>query len=109
MTFRFPGESDEYRQARDELLEAEVALRRQIDAVAAQRRRLPLGGALPRDYAFEERDPGTGAAREVRLSELFENGKEGPRHVDFMWPLWAILDRTPEGRDSDWMPQLRYR
>jgi predicted dithiol-disulfide oxidoreductase (DUF899 family) len=32
-----------------------------------------------------------------------------PRHVDFIWPLWAILDRTPEGRHSDWMPQLEYR
>lgn len=29
------------------------------------------------------------------------------RHVDFMWPLWSILDCTPEGR-GDWMPALRY-
>jgi hypothetical protein len=27
---------------------------------------------------------------------------QGPRHVDFIWPLWAIVDRTPEGRGSDW-------
>jgi predicted dithiol-disulfide oxidoreductase (DUF899 family) len=31
-----------------------------------------------------------------------------PRHVDFMWPLWAMLDRTPEGRGTGWRPQLEY-
>jgi len=227
---RFPGESDQYRQARDELLKAEIDLRRQIEAVAAQRRKLPLGGEVPRHYAFEEWDAGTNAARPVRLSELFAKGKdtlflyshmfipgkaglpledgcpsctaiidaidgevphitqqinfavvakppierfrahaqsrgwrharllssshntynrdyqaEGPdgsqapmatvftrrdgkiyhfwsselflvptetgqdmRHVDFMWPLWLILDRTPEGRGTDWRPELHY-
>ncbi len=227
---RFPGESDQYRQAREELLKAEIDLRRQIEIVAAQRRRLPLGGPVPRDYTFEEWDAGTNAARPVRLSELFEEGKdtlflyshmfipgkagvpleegcpsctsiidgidgavphitqqinfavvakapierfrahaqsrgwrharllssahntynrdyqaEGPdgaqtpiatvfarrngkihhfwsselllvpsepgqdmRHVDFMWPLWLVLDRTPEGRGTDWRPELDY-
>ena len=226
---RFPGESDEYRRARDELLKAEVDLRRQIERVAAQRRKLPLGGVVPRDFTFEEWDAGTNSARPVRLSELFEDGKEtlflyshmfipgegGPleqgcpsctsiidgidgvvphitqlinfavvakvpverfrahaksrgwhharllssanntynrdyqaeapdgsqipiatvfvrrggkihhfwsselmmaprdpgqdmRHVDFMWPLWLILDRTPGGRGTDWRPALDY-
>jgi predicted dithiol-disulfide oxidoreductase (DUF899 family) len=22
------------------------------------------------------------------------------RHVDFMWSIWAMLERTPEGRDG---------
>ncbi len=44
---RFPGESAAYRAARDELLRAEVALRRQTEAVAAQRRALPAGGEGP--------------------------------------------------------------
>jgi predicted dithiol-disulfide oxidoreductase (DUF899 family) len=30
------------------------------------------------------------------------------RHVDFMWPLWMILDRTPSGRGADWRPALNY-
>jgi predicted dithiol-disulfide oxidoreductase (DUF899 family) len=30
------------------------------------------------------------------------------RHVDFMWPLWTVLDRTPEGRGIDWGPELDY-
>ena len=226
----FPGESEEYRRARDELLTAEVELRRQIERVAAQRRALPLGGTIPTDYVFKGQDPATGAPRDVRLSELFapdtdtlflysfmfvppeqglpfvgfcpsctsildgvdgvvphltqrigfavaskaslerfaehgasrgwrharllssaensynrdygaedENGYQwplatvfmkrdgrihhvwsselfftgadqgqGPRHVDFMWPLWLMLDRTPEGRGSAWEPRLEY-
>jgi hypothetical protein len=30
------------------------------------------------------------------------------RHVDLLWPMWAIFDRLPEGRDPDWMPSLGY-
>jgi predicted dithiol-disulfide oxidoreductase (DUF899 family) len=227
--FRFPGESDEYRRARAELLQAEVDLRRQIERVAAQRRELPLGGAVGTDYVFEEWDEAAGTARPIRLSELFDDGKDtlflysfmvvpreqglpfvgpcpsctaiidgidgavphirqrmsfavestapiaqfrehaaargwrharllssagngyredygaadsngyqwplatvfvrrddgihhqwsselwwvphdegqGPRHVDFMWPLWAVFDRTPEGR-GEWETKLEY-
>ena len=229
-TVRFPGETDEYRRARNELLENEIELRTQIEAVAAQRRTLPLGGEVPTDYAFEEAEGDRDATRTVRLAELFEDGKdtlllysfmfipgeaglpleaacpsctsiidavdgeaphivqranlavaakvpiqqlsaharsrgwrnihllssanttynhdyhaEAPdggqqpiatvfvrcagrihhfwsselffapsdpgrdmRHVDFMWPLWNVLDRTPEGRGSDWGPRLEY-
>jgi predicted dithiol-disulfide oxidoreductase (DUF899 family) len=227
---RFPGESEDYRRARDELLAAEVALRRQEELVAAQRRRLPLGGEIPTDYQFEEWDAGACAARTVHLSDLFSSHTDtlliysfmfnpgsagrpletacplctsmldgfdgeiphlaqrmsiavatkaplerflahahshgwrharllssahstynrdyhaedadgaqrpmatvfvrqagvihhfwssellmapldpgqGPRHVDFMWPLWAVLDRIPSGRGDTWMPRLRY-
>ena len=227
---RFPGESDEYRGARDRLLRAEIDLRRRIEAVAAQRRELPLGGEVPTDFAFDEWDAGANAVRPVRLSELFADGKDTlflysfmfipgnaglplevgcpsctsiidaidgevphitqrinfavvgkapierfrahaqtrgwrharllssaettynrdykaetpdgsqlpmatvfarrdgkihhfwsselflaptepgqhPRHVDFMWPLWLVFDRTPEGRGTDWQPQLEY-
>ena len=69
---RFPGESAEYRRARDELLQAEIELRRQTERVAAQRRELPLGGVVPTDYVFDEWDDAAGAPREVRLSELFD-------------------------------------
>ena len=30
------------------------------------------------------------------------------RHIDIMWPLWNVLDLTPEGRGSDWYPALEY-
>ena len=213
----FPNETKQYRAARNKLLEAEVALRRQIEAVAKQRRELPPGGEVPQDYVFaSEKGP-------VRMSELFTKGStlvaysfmygpqmkaacpmcssmldaldgnahhiaqrtslaviakspierivehargrgwrnlrllssagtsynrdyhgEAPngsqlpmmnvfvqdgkirhfygtemvfapedkgqnaRHIDLLWPLWNVLDLTPEGRGSDWYPKLAY-
>jgi predicted dithiol-disulfide oxidoreductase (DUF899 family) len=70
---RFPGESDDYREARNKLLDAEVELRRATERVAALRRDLPAGGQPPEDYVFTEADPGRGT-RPVRLSELFAPG-----------------------------------
>jgi len=67
---RFPGENAEYRAARNELLEAEKDLRRNVESVAAKRRALPLGGEPPEDYVFD------GANGPVRLSELFDDGKD---------------------------------
>ena len=229
--FRFPGESAEYRAARDDLLEAEMGLRRELERVAERRRALPAGGLAPDDYEFQEWDADSGSARRIRMSELFADGKdtlmlysfmivkpeqglhfvgpcpsctsiidsidgalphitqrinfavvakppikrfhehgesrgwrharllssaennynrdygaedadgnqwplatvftkrggrirhtwsselffagsdpgEGPRHVDFMWPIWSVLDRTPDGRGSDWEPKLAYQ
>jgi predicted dithiol-disulfide oxidoreductase (DUF899 family) len=217
---RFPGESAKYRAARDKLLQAEVDLRAQVEQVAAMRRQLPLGGAIPEDYAFDE------GGRRVRLSELFDDDKntllvynfmfgpamaapcpmctsildsldgaaphvtqranlvvvakspfdrirefargrgwrnlrllssagttyntdyygevadgsqwpmlnvfvrrggrihhahgsellflqpprgQDPRHADMIWPLWNLLDLTPEGRGTGWYPKLQYR
>jgi len=228
-SFRFPNESESYRKARNELLQAEIELRQRVEQVAALRRQIPVGGEIPEDYVFEE-----GAAdlsdletvRTVRLSQLFQPGKDtlaiysfmfGPkmktacpmcssildalngtavhatqriglavvaksplerirtfarergwnrlrllsssgndynrdyygenaeggqqpslnvfvrrggkihhfvhsellfvpgdagqneRHVDMIWPLWNLLDFTPEGRGTDWYPSLNYR
>jgi predicted dithiol-disulfide oxidoreductase (DUF899 family) len=232
---RFPGETPQYRQARDRLLQAEIDLHKQVQAVAELRRKLPLGGEV-RDYVFEEvaapldapatvQTAGTAqTATTVRLSELFaprqstlllysymfgpkmqqpcpmctsfldglngnarhirqrasfavvarspierirefargrgwhdlrllssanntynrdyhgeapdedqipmmtvftrRNGKvhhfysseqvfvpeqgHDPCHLDLMWPLWNVLDLTPEGRGEDWYPKLKY-
>jgi predicted dithiol-disulfide oxidoreductase (DUF899 family) len=218
-SIRFPGESAAYRAARDELLAAEIELRRKTEAVAALRRKLPPGGEVPQDYVFD------GPAGKVRLSQLFQKpdaslviysymygpdmaqpcpmctcmldgldaqaphilqrvnlavvaklplprildfarargwrnlpllssadnsynrdyfaeddkGVQGstlnvfarkdgvthhafatelafaprdpglhPRHVDSIWPVWNVLDLTPEGRGTDWFPSLSY-
>jgi len=218
---RFPNEDRKYRAARETLLKAEVALRREIERVAALRRKLPLGGAA-HDFEFEEQTES--GIHTVRLSELFgdkdtlviysymfgpqmkaacpsctsildsldgaaphitqrvalavvakspiarvrefsdqrgwrnlrllssasnsynrdyhgetEEGAQRPilnvfvregeaihhayatellfaptekgqngRHVDMIWPLWNMLDYTPEGRGKDWYPRLSY-
>jgi predicted dithiol-disulfide oxidoreductase (DUF899 family) len=70
---RYPGETDEYRAARNELLHAERDLRAQLEAVAALRRKLPRGGPVKEDYTFEELRGG--ALRQTKLSELFAPGK----------------------------------
>jgi predicted dithiol-disulfide oxidoreductase (DUF899 family) len=85
---RFPGESEAYREARDELLVAEQALRRRVEEVAELRRRLPAGGRLKEDYVFEE-----GAAdladrdsvSETRFSSLFADGKQSLVIYSFMY------------------------
>lgn len=38
---------------------------------------------------------------------LYANLEGQPRHVDLLWPLWNVLDTTPEGRGDDWYPPLR--
>lgn len=60
-----PNESPEYRRARNALLAEEIELRRHIERVAALRRKLPAGGEVPEDYAFE------GPNGAVRLSQMF--------------------------------------
>jgi predicted dithiol-disulfide oxidoreductase (DUF899 family) len=73
MVIRFPNESVDCRNARDALLQQEVALRRQMEAVAAALRALPRGGEVPTDYVFE-RINAKGETETVHLSELFGSG-----------------------------------
>jgi predicted dithiol-disulfide oxidoreductase (DUF899 family) len=184
---RFPGETTKYRTARNRLLEKEIKLRRELEKVAADRRKLPLGGQVfgprmpePCPYCSSILDGVDGAAphvgqrvnlaivarspidrvltfarergwRHLRLlssagnsynhdyhgeneagdqlpmmnvftrrrgrvyhtwaTELFfatpDRGQDN-RHVDLIWPVWNLLDMTPEGRGAKWGPKLRY-
>ncbi len=85
MAIAFPGESAEYRAARNRLLEQEIELRRAMEAVAAARRGLPPGGIVPQDYIFQTERPGGGLAG-VRLSELFAPGKDSLVIYSMMFP-----------------------
>ena len=85
MSVTFPGESAEHRAARDRLLKQEIELRRAMEAVAADRRALPPGGAVPQDYVFQG-EGAEGTARAVRLSELFGPGKNSLVIYSFMFP-----------------------
>jgi predicted dithiol-disulfide oxidoreductase (DUF899 family) len=85
MKVTFPAESKEYRAARDRLLEREIELRREMEAVAVERRKLPPGGVVPEDYAFQGAGP-DGAPTDVRLSELFAPGRDSLAIYSFMFP-----------------------
>ncbi len=79
---RFADESPEYKKIRDELQEAEVALREQRERVAALRR------TLPRDHAVDDlvfREVRGGKTVDVRLSELFENPDQPLVLMQFMY------------------------
>jgi predicted dithiol-disulfide oxidoreductase (DUF899 family) len=93
MAVAVPGESAEYRVARDRLLDQEVELRRAMEAVAEARRRLPPGGVVPQDYVFQAQGP-DGAPAQVRLSELFAPGKNSLLIYSMMFPR-AADDNSP--------------
>ena len=93
MGIAFPGESPEYRTARDRLLDQEIELRRAMEAVAAARRELPPGGRVPHDYVFQGAGA-DGAPVDVRLSELFDAGKDSLVLYSFMFPR-DPTDQTP--------------
>jgi predicted dithiol-disulfide oxidoreductase (DUF899 family) len=97
MSVAFPGESPQYRAARDRLLEQEIELRRQMETVAVARRALPPGGVVPEDYVFQGLGPG-GTPTDVRLSELFSPNKDSVVIYNFMFPRDASDDRP--GPDS---------
>jgi predicted dithiol-disulfide oxidoreductase (DUF899 family) len=104
MSLAFPGESAEYRAARNRLLEHEIALRRATEAVAAARRRLPPGGLVPHDYVFHGQGA-DGAVAEVRLSELFSPGRDTLVIYSMMFPRDPRDDRPgPSGGQTALLP-----
>src|ERR1700756_3675989 len=82
---QLPGESREYRRARNELLEAEAELRRLNEQVAAQRRALPAGGLIREDYVFESAADGSKGG----VSGLFAPGKNFLVTFNMIFPPWA--------------------
>lgn len=93
-TITHPGESAEYRAARQALLAREIELRRTKERVAQQRRELPPGGVVPEDYAFVGED-----GHEIKLSELF-----GDRDTLVVYSYMFGPDRdTPCPMCTSWM------
>ena len=99
-----------------------------LEAFARERgwRNLPLlssaGTSYNRDYHGETAEGAQipllnvftregGVMRHRWASELlFAPAEAGMnhRHVDLIWPLWHLLDATPEGRGAYWYPKLAY-
>jgi predicted dithiol-disulfide oxidoreductase (DUF899 family) len=88
MSTTFPGESPEYRTARNHLLEQEINLRRAMESVAAARRSLPPGGLIPEDYQFDTIGP-NGKPAKVKLSQLFTAEQNSLVIYNFMFPRWS--------------------
>ncbi|MDH3701714.1 MAG: DUF899 family protein [Alphaproteobacteria bacterium] len=91
---RFPGESDAYRDARDRLLDAEMDLRKRVEAVAALRRSLPAGGQLKEDYVFDAASldqTGEATTGRIKFSDLFEGDKKSLVLYSFMFAPGAEL------------------
>lgn len=94
---QLPGESIQYRSARNRLLQAEIAMKDQRERVAQMRRELPMGRVVATDYVFREgpadlNDEAAANVRDIRLSELFADGKDS-LIVDHL--MWAAGDKLP--------------
>ena len=104
---RYPNESKEYRQARDQLLRDEQELIAKVKAVAAKRRTLPAGGALKEDYVFQWASDGK-SGQDVKFSELFGD-KDTLLLYSFMFgPNWdkpcPSCTSLVDGFDRAWYP-----
>ncbi len=73
----FPGESPEYRDARRALLADEIEFRRHMTRLVEQRRALPPGPVIEKDYRFRDAN-----GEEVGLIDLF--GDKGAL-VAYFW------------------------
>ncbi|TRC98314.1 DUF899 domain-containing protein [Mesorhizobium sp. WSM4303] len=62
----FPGASDEYQKARQSLLKDEIEFRRHMTRVAEQRRSLPDGPVIEKNYRFKDAN-----GADLGLLELF--------------------------------------
>jgi predicted dithiol-disulfide oxidoreductase (DUF899 family) len=74
---RFPGESEAYAAARQALLAEEIELRRHLTRVAEQRRALPAGPLIDKDYRFADAN-----GAELGLIDLFG---EHDTLVSYFW------------------------
>src|ERR1700692_3008183 len=115
MNVMIKGESEEYRNLRNQLLEAEIALKDQNERVAAIRRKWPAGPVVETDYIFREgpsdlRDESPANFRDVRLSELFAPGKDSLIVDHMMWgPTATRASRSTSAIKSIscWSPKWR--
>lgn len=67
----------------------------------------PDGEQLPMMNLFNRR----GGVRHFWASEMLfapRDPGQDPRHIDIIWPMWNLLDFTPEGRGEGYYPKLRY-
>ena len=66
----------------------------------------PDGNQIPACNVFTKTPDGIFHFYSTEL--LYAPLKGHPRHMDLMWPIWNLLDITPQGRGTDWFPRLSY-
>lgn len=90
----FPGESDAYREARQALLAEEIEFRRHMTRLSQQRRALPPGPAIERNYRFIDE---TGF--EAGLVDLFGDKKT---LVTYFW-MYGPKRERPCPMCTNWL------
>jgi predicted dithiol-disulfide oxidoreductase (DUF899 family) len=66
------------------------------------------GGQLPMLNVFARRNGKIYHTYATELQFLAPEKGQNQRHIDMMWPLWNLLDLTPEGRGTNWFPSITY-
>lgn len=69
----------------------------------------PEGSQLPMMNVFVRRKAKIYHSYATELQFARPDKGQNERHIDMLWPLWNLLDLTPEGRGTDWFPSLTYR
>ena len=68
----------------------------------------PEGEQQPIVNVFQKTEDGICHRYASELFFLPSEPGQNPRHIDNLWPLWNLLDLTPEGRGADWYPRYDY-
>ena len=68
----------------------------------------PDGGQIPSLNVFAKRGDTIHHFYQTELVFMPPDKGQNQRHMDMAWPLWNLLDFTPEGRGTDWFPQIQY-
>jgi predicted dithiol-disulfide oxidoreductase (DUF899 family) len=66
------------------------------------------GSQVPVLHVFRRKDGNTFHTWSSELVFAPEDPGQNARHIDLIWPLWNVLDATPQGRGTDWYPKLGY-
>jgi predicted dithiol-disulfide oxidoreductase (DUF899 family) len=69
----------------------------------------PEGGQIPSLNVFVRRGGKIHHFYNTELVFVPADRGQNQRHIDMAWPLWNLLDFTPDGRGTDWFPQLTYK
>ena len=66
------------------------------------------GGQLPMMNVFTRRKGKIYHTYATELQFLPPEKGQNQRHIDMLWPLWNLLDLTPQGRGTNWFPSITY-